>query len=457
MAKAKTKFVCSDCGADYGRWVGQCTECKSWNTVTEFKEAKVSTQKVISKHSAGYAGADGEVECLANIKHDEQLRAATGSTELDRVLGGGIVEGSVVLVSGEPGAGKSTLLIKVLAELSKKGKALVNSGEENKKQISDRAKRLGLNVNNIEIMTNGDVENMCQYAVSKGVKYLLVDSIQTMFMPDITSAPGGTTQVKESAAFINRTAKEHGITVLVVVHATKDGQTAGPQTLSHVGDATLHLSRENDSKYRTLRARKNRFGSAEEIGTLAMTEKGLLDISNPSAIFLEHSHVESSGNAVFASSEGRRTLLLNVQSLVSSKAGEYPQRGVLGVDKNRLNMLLAVMRTRMGVKIADNDIFLNVVGGIKVTETGADVPLVLAMLSSQSDKVMDGKMISVGEIGLSGEIRPVSDIEERVKEAARNGFEKIVIPFRNYSKNFEKYGAQIIPIKSVTELKDLVA
>jgi DNA repair protein RadA/Sms len=333
MAKKadKTSFVCNDCGETYARWVGKCTAigCGQWNTVVEFKEAPTSGSHgatPIANNKKGYSSEDGEVEILDNVVEKEFSRHLTGSSELDRVLGGGVTEGSVVLISGDPGAGKSTLLIAVMAHLSKIGSVLVNSGEENKIQIKNRSKRLGLDTSRVHIMTNGDVERMCQECVDNNHRFLLVDSIQVMFMNNITSAPGSVTQVKECAAYINRTAKKHGLTVFLVVHSTKKEGMAGPQTLAHIGDTTLLIECENDSKYRTLRAKKNRFGSADEIGTFAMTSEGMQDISNPSAIFLEHGGVQSSGNVVFASSEGRRTLLLNLQSLVTAKAGEYPQR-----------------------------------------------------------------------------------------------------------------------------------
>ena len=456
MAKTKTKtsYVCSECGSDYARWQGNCGACKAWNTIVEFKESKVATQRT-AKITSGYSVQDVEIEKLSAVSEKKLHRYKTGSSEFDRVLGEGIVHGSVVLLSGSPGAGKSTLLIDVLSSLSQIAPALYVSGEESKNQIKDRGDRLKLDLSKIDIMTTGDIERICQVALDNGHKFLVIDSIQTMFLPGIDSSPGNVTQVKESAAYLNRASKQHGITTIIIVHETKDGSISGPQTLSHIGDATLRIARESDSKYRTIRADKNRFGSAEEIGTLAMMADGLKDVTNPSAIFLEHGSVEASGNIAYASAEGRRTLLVNLQSLVDVSSGEVPQRGVVGVDYKRLSMLLAVMRKRMSVSIGDNDIYINVVGGLKLNETGTDVPMLLAMLSSFRDKILSSKTLAFGEVGLSGEIRPVPMGQERIKEAIRNGFEIVIVPLKNYHKSMETQGVKIIPVSKVSELENV--
>jgi len=437
MAKAKNKisYVCSECGTDYPRWQGNCGACKAWNTIVEFKEAKVPTQRT-AQASTGYSVQDAEIEKLSEVSDQQLHRYQTGSSEFDRVLGQGIVHGSVVLLSGSPGAGKSTLLIDVLSRLSQIAPALYVSGEESKNQIKDRGDRLKLDLSKIDIMTTGDIERICQVALDRGHKFLVIDSIQTMFLNGIDSSPGNVTQVKESAAYLNRASKEHGITTIIIVHETKDGSISGPQTLSHIGDATLRIARESDSKYRTIRADKNRFGSAEEIGTLAMMADGLKDVTNPSAIFLEHGSVEASGNIAYASAEGRRTLLV-------------------GVDYKRLSMLLAVMRKRMSVSIGDNDIYINVVGGLKLNETGTDVPMLLAMLSSFRDKILSSKTLAFGEVGLSGEVRPVPMGQERIKEAIRNGFEIVIVPKKNYHKSLETPGVKLIPVSQVSELENV--
>jgi DNA repair protein RadA/Sms len=451
MAKAKESFVCEDCGENHARWLGQCSKCKAWNTLKSFKEAKVVSQKTATKKS-GYSIQDANIEKLSELKNLTLNRFDTGSSELNRVLGGGAVEASVILISGSPGAGKSTLIIDVLSTLSQIAPALLVSGEESKNQIKDRGDRLGLPLENIDIMTSGDVEMICDVVLHRGHKFLVIDSIQTMFLTSIDSSPGGVSQVKGCAGYLNRMAKEHGVTLFLIVHETKDGSVSGPQTLSHIGDATLQLSTESDSKYRTLRAKKNRFGSAEEIGTFAMMANGLKDVKNPSSIFLEHGE-PASGNIAYASAEGGRTLLVNMQSLVDESVGEKPERSVVGVDYKRLPMLLAVMARRMNVRIGFKDIFVNVVGGVKLVETGTDVPIMLAMLSSHNDKVLSNTTIAFGEIGLGGEIRAVSNGHERVKEAIRNGFKTIVLPQRNYSPKLESAGVCIIPVSKVSELQ----
>ncbi|MEW6998143.1 DNA repair protein RadA [Colwelliaceae bacterium BS250] len=453
MSKTKTKtaFVCNDCGADFPRWQGQCGECKEWNTIKEFKQAK-ATNKAVASINKGYSVQDSGVEKLSNVSQQVLTRYKTGSNELDRVLGEGLVEGSVVLLSGAPGAGKSTLLIDVISNLSKIAPALYVSGEESKIQIKDRGDRLGLDLQNIDIMTSGNIQLICQTMLEHGHKFAIIDSIQTMFLEDIDGSPGNITQVKESAAYLNRTAKEHGLTLILVVHESKAGDVAGPQTLSHIGDATLKITRESDSKYRTLRALKNRFGSAEEIGTFAMTPTGIKSVTNPSAIFLQQA-VEASGNIAYASYEGGRTLLVNMQALVDHSMSERPQRAVVGVDPRRLSMLLAVLNKRMNVNMNDQDIYINVVGGLKLNdETGSDLPMILALLSSFKDTILPTTTIALGEVGLGGEIRGVPMGQERIKEAIRNGFKTIIVPRKNMPSDANNYQAKIIPVDNVNDL-----
>jgi len=453
--KSKLSFVCSECGSNHPRWAGQCSSCHQWNSIVEFREASVvSTPTTANK---GYSVSDAGLEKLSAVSDVKIDRFKTGSAELDRVLGGGIVLGSIVLISGAPGSGKSTLLIDVLSKLSKIGPALYVSGEESKKQIKDRADRLKLNLDNIDIMTTGDVELITQTALHHNHKFVIVDSVQTCYLNSVESSPGGVTQVKESAALLSRFSKENGVTTLLAVHETKDGSNiAGPQTLSHIGDATLKLSREADSKYRTLRALKNRFGSAEEVGTLAMMPTGLKDVTNPSAIFLEQS-IEASGNIAYASAEAGRTLLVNIQALVDSTTSEKPQRGVVGVDYRRLTTLLAVINKRMGIYIGDQDIYINVVGGIKLhDETGADLPMLLSLLSSFRDKIYSNTTVAFGEVGLSGEVRAVGMGHERIKEAIRNGFDTIIVPKKNYSPKLKKEGVRIVPVENVNDLMQFI-
>lgn len=454
--KDKTQYMCSECGETHQRWLGQCS-CGSWNTIIEFKEAKTVTQRTPNaRQHKGYSKQDAKIENLSQVSDTKLIRFDTGSSEFNRVLGGGIVEASVVLVAGDPGAGKSTLLIKTCSNLSKIGKALYTSGEESKSQVRDRGLRLQLDIGSIDIMNSGDVELICDVVVAEGYKFLIIDSIQTAFVSSLPNAPGGVTQVKESAAILNRLAKEHGVTVILVCHVSKSGDMAGPKVLEHIGDTMCKIESEDDSKYRTLRASKNRFGDTTEVGTFAMTAKGMQDIINPSAIFLEKGGIESSGNMAYASNDGGRTLLINIQSLVTKSHGENPVRGGVGFDYKRMSMLLAILQNRMGVNIGGNDIYVNVVSGVNLTkDVGADLPLVLAMISSNNDSILSSNTIAFGEIGLSGEIRPVPSGEERVKEAIRNDFKTIILPKRNYSPRLETPGVTIISVSSVSELHDV--
>ncbi|MGJ8693540.1 MAG: DNA repair protein RadA [Thalassotalea sp.] len=451
--KDKTQFLCSECGATHQRWLGQCS-CGQWNTLVEFKEAKIVTQRTPhNKAHKGYSKLDAKIEKLSEVSDMNLIRFDTGSAEFNRVLGGGIVEASVVLVAGDPGAGKSTLLIKTCSSLSQQGKALYTSGEESKSQVRDRGLRLQLNIDNIDIMNSGDIELICDVIVEEKYKFVVIDSIQTAFVSSLPNAPGGVTQVKESAAMLNRLAKEHGVTVLLVCHVAKSGDMAGPKVLEHIGDSMCKLECEVDSKYRTLRASKNRFGDTSEVGTFAMTSLGMQDITNPSAIFLEKGSIESSGNMTYASNDGGRTLLINIQALVTPTHGEIPERGVVGIDYKRVSMLLAILRNRMGENIGGNDIYANVVSGVNLSkEVGADLPLVLAMISSHRNAVFPSNTIAFGEIGLSGEIRPVPSGEERVKEAIRNDFKTIILPKRNYHPRMRVEGVTIMPVSSVSEL-----
>ena len=449
--KSHNVYVCSDCGMELPKWSGQCPSCKAWNTIVEYKETPHLAYS--SSHvNKGYSVSDSQVEKLSNVSEHAIEKFSTGSIELDRVLGGGVVVGSIVLISGAPGSGKSTLLLDVLAYLSQQHPALYVSGEESKKQIKDRGDRLQLDLNHIDIMTISDIDNIIQTARQLSHQFIIIDSIQTCYLNHIESSAGNVAQVKESAATLSRFAKEHNITVFIAVHETKDGSTiAGPQTLSHIGDVTLKIYRESNSKYRTIRVMKNRFGSAEEIGTFAMMHNGLKDVVNPSAIFLEQS-ILASGNISYAANESGRILLVNIQALVDDSNSDNYQRGVVGVDHRRLMMLLAIIHKRMGIFIGNNDIYINVVGGIKLyQETGVDLPILLAILSSFKEQVFAHHTIAFGEVGLSGEVRPVTMGHERVKEAIRNGFKTIIIPKKNDSKQLHVDGVNIIAVEKITD------
>jgi len=457
MAKDKTTYVCTECGENHPRWLGQCSSCSAWNSIVEFKESKVITQRTPSKSAhRGYSQQDAKICKLSEVSDMDLTRFDTGSSEFNRVLGGGIVEGSVILVAGDPGAGKSTLLLKTCAHLSQIGKALYTSGEESKGQVRDRGLRLQADISKIDIMNSGDVELICNVMVTDGYKFLVVDSIQTAFISSLPNSPGGVTQVKESAAMLNRLAKEHGVTVILVCHVSKSGDMAGPRVLEHIGDCMCKIEPEADSKYRTLRTSKNRFGDTTEIATFAMTARGMQDVVNPSAIFLDKDGAESSGNMAYASNDTGRTLLINIQSLVTESQAENPIRGGVGFDYKRMQMLLAILRSRMGVNIGGNDIYVNVVSGVNLTkDVGSDLPLILAMISSSREHKFSVNTIAFGEIGLDGSVRPVPSGEERVKEAIRNDFKVIILPKRNYNKRLETEGVTLIQVSHVKDVLEI--
>ncbi len=459
MAKEKKSYMCSDCGFDgYPRWQGQCSECGQWNTIVEFKAAKSPTQATHSTKTtarSGYAGAaSAQSKKLSDVKDSEVARFSSGSKVLDRLMGGGTAYGSVNLLSGSPGAGKSTILIQTACFVSQSMPTLYVTGEESAEQVKARGVRLGLNINNVNIMTSGDVDEIAAECDRLSVKFLIVDSIQTAFLPSLDNSPGSVTQVKESAAFLTRKAKADGISVFLVGHETKDGSFAGPQTLSHIIDGAFKLETEIDAKYRTMKPNKNRYGGINVIGTFAMMSDGLKDVTNPSAIYLEHSGVEATGNMAYAYSEDNRTLLVNMQGLVSDSTSEKPERGVIGIDYKRLNMLLAIMRTRMGVMIGFKDIYANVVGGVNLTrDVGCDLPLVMSLMSSHQEIVFPNDTIAFGEVGLNGEVRPVRNGVERVEEAVLNGFKTIILPKKNYSKELTNHqGIAFIPVEKVSDL-----
>ncbi|MDF1832502.1 MAG: DNA repair protein RadA, partial [Porticoccaceae bacterium] len=366
MAKKKNSaFVCNDCGADYTKWQGQCSECHAWNTLSEVRLAVAKPSA--SGGRAGYAGvADADVNLLSDIEIDELPRIATGASELDLVLGGGLVTGSCVLIGGEPGAGKSTLLLQTLCHLAEGHKCLYVTGEESPQQVAMRAKRLGLPTTKVNIMAETSAETVCATALRQQPKVLVVDSIQVMHCEDISSAPGSVSQVRESAALLIRLAKQSGIILLLVGHVTKEGSLAGPKVLEHMIDCSLMLEGSADTRFRTLRSHKNRFGAVNELGVFAMTEQGLKEVANPSAIFLQRGEEIASGSVVMVVWEGTRPLLVELQALVDDSSFGNPRRITVGLDQNRLAMLLAVLHRHGGLMVGDQDVFVNVVGGVKV-------------------------------------------------------------------------------------------
>lgn len=430
MAKSKRMYGCSQCGATFPKWSGQCTECGAWNSLLE---TLVEAGAAASGHG-GWAGQPAALKTLAEVSVEEIPRFSSASTELDRVLGGGLVDGSVVLIGGDPGIGKSTILLQALCRIAQTLPALYVSGEESQQQVAMRARRLELPLERLKVMTETRIEAIIDTARRERPKVMVVDSIQTIFTEQLQSAPGGVSQVRESAALLVRFAKQSGTAIFLVGHVTKEGALAGPRVLEHMVDTVLYFEGQPDGRLRLLRAVKNRFGAVNELGVFGMTDKGLKEVVNPSAIFLSRASEAAPGSVVMATWEGSRPLLVEVQALVDASHLSNPRRVTLGLDGNRLAMLLAVLHRHGGVPTYDQDVFLNVVGGVKVLETAVDLALLAAVLSSLRNRPLPQDLLVFGEVGLSGEIRPVPSGQERLKEAAKHGFRRAIVPAGNAPK-----------------------
>ncbi|MBE8716635.1 DNA repair protein RadA [Cellvibrio sp. KB43] len=456
VAKNKSAFVCNDCGAEFSKWQGQCTECGAWNTLSEVRLGPTPSNR--SAKFQGYDGAAGSnpVQTLAEISVQDLPRFSSGAGELDRVLGGGFVPGSVVLIGGSPGAGKSTVLLQTLCHLARTMPALYITGEESLQQVAMRAQRLGLPTDKLQMLSETSVEAICAIAQKVVPKIMVIDSIQVMHLEDITSAPGSVSQVRESAAMLTRFAKQTGTVLILVGHVTKDGSLAGPKVLEHMIDCSILLEGDNDSRYRTLRGHKNRFGAVNELGVFAMTEQGMREVSNPSAIFLQRAEEIASGSVVMVMWEGTRPLLIEIQALVDDSHLGNPRRVAVGMDQNRLAMLLAVLHRHGGIMVGDQDVFVNVVGGVRVMETSADLAVLLAIVSSFRDRVLPEDLIVFGEVGLSGEIRPVPGGQERLREAAKHGFKRAIVPYANAPRE-KKSDIDVVAVKSLQEALDALS
>jgi DNA repair protein RadA/Sms len=453
MAKAKTVYTCSACGAQAPQWAGQCTDCGGWNTLLE--EVAVPTPS--SGRFAGYTGKAGvSVTRLSAVQPDANIRSSVGLEELDRVLGGGLVKGSVVLIGGDPGIGKSTLLLQVLATLSGAMVSLYVTGEESPEQISLRAERLGIRGGEIRLVAETSVERIIEAACREQPRVMVLDSIQTLYTETLQSAPGSVAQVRESAAQLVRFAKQSGIAMFLVGHVTKEGALAGPRVLEHMVDTVLYFEGDPGERYRILRAIKNRFGAVNELGVFAMTETGLKEIRNPSAIFLSRHEITVPGSVVMVTWEGTRPLLVEVQALVDQSQLSNPRRVTLGLEQNRLSMLLAVLHRHGGLVMGDQDVFVNVVGGVRVTETAADLAVLLAVLSSFRDRPLPGDLVVFGEVGLSGELRPVPNGQERLNEAVKHGFHRAIIPAANRPRQ-PVTGLDIIAVDRLAQVLDKVS
>ena len=452
MAKAKTAFVCNDCGADFPKWQGQCGECHAWNTLSEIRLSGPASKSATgwSTGRSGYAGTTASVQRLEEVAVVDLPRLRSGFDEFDRVLGGGFVPGSSILIGGHPGAGKSTLLLQTLCRLAAQQPALYVTGEESPEQIALRANRLGLPTDQLQLVAETDVDAILASAEALKPRVLVVDSIQVVHSETLTSAPGSVSQVRDCAAQLTRYAKQTGTVLILVGHVTKDGSLAGPKVLEHMIDCSILLEGDHDSRFRTLRGQKNRFGAVNELGIFAMTDAGMREVTNPSAIFLDRSEHIAPGTTVVVVWEGTRPLLVEIQALVDDSSLGNPRRVTVGFEQNRLAMLLAVLHRHGGIQVGDQDVFANVVGGVRVMETSADLALILALVSSLRNKPLPRDWVVFGEVGLSGEIRPVASGQERLSEAAKHGFKLAIVPKGNAPKKSVS-GLKVVPVSRLSE------
>ncbi|MDC1385835.1 DNA repair protein RadA [Candidatus Thioglobus sp.] len=439
MAKTKIEFVCRECGSSHHQWAGQCLDCKEWNTLEEV----VISQATSSKPESLKDLPSSKVQNLSEIKSQNNHRLSTGLSELDRTLGGGLVDGSVVLIGGDPGIGKSTLILQAIAAINASSTTLYVSGEESAEQVSDRAIRLGIK-EDILFIGETHLEKIIKISKDTRPKVIVIDSIQTMVTDLSNSAPGSVTQVRDCAAQLTQYAKQTNTILLMIGHVTKGGALAGPRILEHMVDAVLYFEGDAGGRYRIIRAVKNRFGAVNEISVFAMGEKGLQQVSNPSSIFLSNQENPSSGSMVMVTREATRPLLVEIQALVDQANGT-PKRVSVGLDQNRLSLQLAILHKHSGIATFDQDVFINVVGGIKVSETASDLVVMLAIVSSLRDKVIPNKWIAFGEVGLTGEVRPVYNSMERLSEAQKQGFEVAIIPKGNAPKKTMK-GMKVVTV-----------
>ncbi len=448
MAKAKTIYSCTECGASEPKWQGQCPSCMAWNTLVESIEETPTSNRYANKFEG--LAQSSTLQKLSSIKAADIARQPTGISEFDRVLGGGLVEGGVVLIGGDPGIGKSTLLLQVLCHLGKSAQAIYVSGEESPQQIAMRAKRLGLDASEVELLAEINLEKILATLQTHKPNIAVIDSIQTVYSEALQSAPGSVAQVRECSAQLTRIAKQLGITVILVGHVTKDGTLAGPRVLEHIVDTVLYFEGDQNSSFRLIRAFKNRFGAVNELGVFAMTEKGLREVANPSALFLSHHDGQVSGSCITVTMEGTRPLLIEIQALVDESHSPSPKRLCVGLEQNRLAMLLAVLHRHAGIPCFDQDVFINAVGGVKIAEPAVDLAVLLAIVSSLKNKPLDNKLIVFGEVGLAGEVRPVQGGQMRLKEAAKLGFTKAIVPKSNAPKS-KISGLEVIAVERLEQ------
>ncbi len=443
----RVEYVCTECGAVAQKWSGQCGSCNGWNTLTEMAARSASGR---GGRFAGYAGEAAQVISLGTVSAQEEEQHPIGMGEVDRVLGGGLVPGSVVLIGGDPGIGKSTLLLQVMARLAQQRVVLYVSGEESARQISLRARRLEVEAERLNLLTETQVEQILEQSRRMTPQVVVVDSIQTIFTEQLQSAPGSVAQVRESTAQLVRYAKQSGTAIFLVGHVTKEGSLAGPRILEHMVDTVLYFEGESGSRYRVVRSIKNRFGAVNELGVFAMTDRGLKEVNNPSAIFLSRHDQPVAGTVTLVTREGTRPLLVELQALVDESHLANPRRVAIGLEQNRLAMLLAVLHRHGGVATHDQDVFINVVGGVRVSEPAADLAVVVAILSSLRNHPVGQETIIFGEVGLVGEVRPVPAGEERLREAAKHGFHRAIIPKANAPRH-PIDGIEVVAVATVAE------
>ncbi len=448
MAKAKTIFVCSNCGYESAKWLGKCPACNEWNS---FYEEKVANTSSTSGGKSSVSKERSMPRKLKEVEGIEMARTSTGIGELDRVLGGGLVKGSLVLVGGEPGIGKSTLILQLCDKVKGEGKVLYVSGEESAEQVKIRADRLNINNDDLLFLGETNIDNIQDTIMSVNPKLVIIDSIQTMYSEEITSAAGTVSQVREITSRIMRMCKDNGITTIIIGHVTKDGNIAGPRVLEHMVDTVLYLEGERYFSYRILRSVKNRFGSTNEVGMFEMKNEGMVEITNPSSILITERNDNPAGSVIVASMEGTRPLLVELQALTTPSVFGIPKRTANGIDFNRLAVLIAVVEKRAGINLGGQDVYLNVVSGIKLAEPAVDLGIILACISSFKNISIPQDVVAIGEVGLTGEVRAVNMIEKRIKEAEKLGFKKCIIPESNKKLLKENYKLDIIGVRNINE------
>ena len=446
MAKSKAIYCCTECGGQSAKWQGQCPHCTAWNTLVE---TVAESAPVTANRFSALSGVS-KLQRLSDIEAREESRLPTGVAEFDRVLGGGLVHGAVVLIGGDPGIGKSTLLLQALCAMGDRHKVLYVSGEESAQQIALRARSLALDASTLHLLAEISLEKIQAQLQAEKPAVAVIDSIQTIYSEQLTSAPGSVAQVRECAAQLTRLAKSSGITIIFVGHVTKEGALAGPRVLEHIVDTVLYFEGDTHSSFRLIRAFKNRFGAVNELGVFAMTEKGLKGVSNPSALFLSQHDEQVAGSCVLVTQEGTRPLLVEIQALVDDAHAPNPRRLGVGLEQNRLALLLAVLHRHAGIACFDQDVFINAVGGMKITEPAADLAVLMAIVSSLTNRPLPAKLVVFGEVGLAGEVRPVQRGQERLKEAAKLGYTHALIPEANKSRQAIA-GLQVIAVRRIAD------